>query len=206
MEELDLLKTHWKKADHFPKINKDEIRRMLHKNSSSILRWILFICLAEFIVGLSLKGYYLIYETEKMKNYDIVLEVLGTLATAYFLIVFYKEYNKIKTYTDTKSLMKSILKARSWVKIYIAITIGIIIVQWTFGILDESVFHSFKEGFTDGAGAEHTAAVSNAAMVTIMLTTFTIIGILLLLYYRFVYVRLIQKLKKNYDELVSLES
>ena len=25
MEELDLLKTHWKKADHFPKINKDEI-------------------------------------------------------------------------------------------------------------------------------------------------------------------------------------
>lgn len=206
MEELDLLKKHWNKEDNFPKINKAEIRNMLHKNSSSILKWILIICSAEFIVGLSLKTYYLVYDTDKMKNYDMALEVIGTLATAYFLVLFYKEYVQIRTFTDTKSLMNSILKARSWVKRYIAITIGIILAQWTIGILDHSVFHSFKEGFNDGAGTTNTTAISNTAMITIMLMTFTTIGILLLLYYRFIYVRLIKKLKKNYDELVSLDN
>lgn len=206
MEELDLLKKHWNKEQDFPKVNKEEIRLMIHKNSSSILKWILLICLLEFTLGLSLKAYYFIYDTEKMKSYDIVFEIIGTIATGYFLLLFFKEYSRIKTFTNTKSLMNSILKARSWVKMYISITLGIIILQCAFGAFDLSIFNAFQKGYREGSHQESALALSNTMITILMIITFSIIAILLLLYYRMVYIRLIKKLKKNYDDLIDLES
>jgi hypothetical protein len=36
MDELDVLKQHWNKDNNFPKINREEIKEMLHKSSSSM--------------------------------------------------------------------------------------------------------------------------------------------------------------------------
>ena len=44
MEELDLLKKYWKKSeDTFEQVSEVEIYKMLHKKSSSIVKWILII-------------------------------------------------------------------------------------------------------------------------------------------------------------------
>ena len=204
MEELDYLKKHWNKEASFPKINKDDIRKMLHKSSYSILKWILIACSAEFVLGISLKIYYIFFDPNQMKNYDIVLEIISIIATGYFLILFFKEYGRIKTFVDTKSLMNSILKARSWVKMYITLTIAVIAIQWIIGITDNSIYEAFKTGYTSD-GSTRTD-FSTTEIIVILSLTFTFISLLLFLYYRLVYIRLIQKLKYNYEELARLEA
>jgi len=211
MEELDLLKTHWKKEENFPKVNKEEIRRMLHKNSSSIVKWILILCLAEFVIGLSFKINFVLNETEKFDILDMGFEILGSVATGYFLVLFFKEYKKIKTFTDTKSLMTSILKARDWVKKYIIVTLSIIGIQSLIGIINFKIYEAFKQGYLAGSDIAYDPAMEktlfpNVMVFTALLMTFSILALVLFLYYRYVYIRLIERLKKNYDELVSLEN
>ncbi len=51
MEELDLLKKHWKKESDLPKISKDEIGVIIHKKSSSVVKWIFIISVIELLLG-----------------------------------------------------------------------------------------------------------------------------------------------------------
>lgn len=205
MEELDFLKKHWNKEDNFPKINKDEIRRMLHKSSSSIVKWILIICCLEFLFGIAFKIYYVFFDDAIMKTYDIIFEVIGTITTAYFLILFLKEYNKIKIFTDTKSLMNSILITRNWVKKYIIITLGIILFQWFFGILDFSLYEDFMKGYNQSQSNNADIKISSTTLSLLLALVLVTIFIILILYYRFVYIRLLRRLKNNYEELISIE-
>jgi hypothetical protein len=50
MKELDLLKD-WKNKDSFEQISEIEIYRMIHKKSSSIVKWILIISILRFCYG-----------------------------------------------------------------------------------------------------------------------------------------------------------
>ena len=51
MEELDLLKKYWKKSeDTFEQVSEVEIYKMLHKKSSSIVKWILIISILEVLL------------------------------------------------------------------------------------------------------------------------------------------------------------
>ena len=55
MDELDLLKQDWKKQDaNLPNIKAKEIYPLLLKRSSSIVKWIFFISLAELALGIFL--------------------------------------------------------------------------------------------------------------------------------------------------------
>ena len=51
MDELDLLKKDWKKQEgSFQQISEKEIYGMLHKGSSSIVKWILIISVLELLL------------------------------------------------------------------------------------------------------------------------------------------------------------
>ena len=50
MKELDLLKKDWQKDTAFEQVSEVEIYKMLHKKSSSIVKWILIVSLLEFVV------------------------------------------------------------------------------------------------------------------------------------------------------------
>ncbi|WP_166769784.1 hypothetical protein [Flavobacterium psychrophilum] len=49
MKELDLLKKDWNRNDNYPKFSEQEIYVMLHKNSSSSVKWIFYISVIEFV-------------------------------------------------------------------------------------------------------------------------------------------------------------
>ena len=50
MDELEILKKDWKKQESsFQQIGEKEIYGMLHKRSSSIVKWILIISVLEFL-------------------------------------------------------------------------------------------------------------------------------------------------------------
>ena len=55
MKELDLLKKDWKKnAASFEQISENEIYKMIHKRSSSVVKWIFIISILELGLGLVL--------------------------------------------------------------------------------------------------------------------------------------------------------
>ncbi|QYS86140.1 hypothetical protein JJC03_14325 [Flavobacterium oreochromis] len=54
MEELDLLKKNWNNTNNFPKMSEENIYAMIHKNSSSAVKWIFIISVIEFLLGIIL--------------------------------------------------------------------------------------------------------------------------------------------------------
>jgi hypothetical protein len=54
MKELDLLKDWQKNKDSFEQVSEIEIYRMIHKKSSSIVKWILIISIMEVLLWTSL--------------------------------------------------------------------------------------------------------------------------------------------------------
>ena len=121
MEELDKLKNDWKKGGNkFPKFSEQEIYAMLHKRSSSIVKWILIISVIEFVFWIALS--LLLRDNPQMRKMNdlnlskiiIPLEIINYVIISVFVILFYKNYIKIKVTDNAKTLMKSILSTRRW--------------------------------------------------------------------------------------------
>lgn len=126
MDELDLLKQDWKKQDaNLPNIKAKEIYPLLLKRSSSIVKWIFFISVAELALGVVLNllladhEFWQQVENIHLKNTTIVMYGLGYAISIFFIILFYKRYKAINVTDSASTLMKNILKTRKVVKYYI---------------------------------------------------------------------------------------
>ncbi|SDX13326.1 hypothetical protein SAMN05444411_103166 [Lutibacter oricola] len=212
MDELDLLKKDWKKQESkYPTLSFDEIYKMIHKRSSSIVKWIFIICIAEFafwaLLNLLVPDSYIeIYEKFHLKTFLHVSQVIHYIVVAVFLYLFYKNFKSISVIDNTKVLMKKILKTRKTVNYYIYYNIGLYVI---LTIIFNIVMFSNSEILMELVDPEHTKNVNEALMFNIMLVTqiivFIIMVALLCLFYRVVYGILLRRLKKNYKELASLE-
>ena len=120
MEELDLLKKAWqKKAHSFDQVTEVEIYKMLHKKSSSIVKWIFYISLIELSLGfiLSIAMSYTKYDTQNIEyfkkwgiyEYYIVCTVFIYIVVIYFIYKFYLMYKKISVVDSTKQLLSTII-------------------------------------------------------------------------------------------------
>ena len=56
MNDLDLLKKDWQKPNTFVQISEQDIYGMLHKKSSSIVKWIFYVSIIELGLGLNLSA------------------------------------------------------------------------------------------------------------------------------------------------------
>ena len=101
MDELEILKKDWQKNQKFPKLSKKEIYRLLHKKSSSIVKWIFILSIIEFcfwtLISLLMKDS---EAQQRFDSYDIdyiimPLMISGYIILAYFFVAFYKNYKKI---------------------------------------------------------------------------------------------------------------
>ena len=117
MDELDLLKQDWKKQDaNLPNIKAKEIYPLLLKRSSSIVKWIFFISVAELALGVVLNllladhEFWQQVENIHLKNTTIVMYGLGYAISIFFIILFYKRYKAINVTDSASTLMKNILK------------------------------------------------------------------------------------------------
>ena len=101
MDELDILKKDWKKQGaKFPKLSYDEIYKIIHKKSSSIVKWILIICIAELLfwsfLNLLVPDSYLeIYEKFHLKTFLYVTQVFHYAVVLVFIYLFDKNYKAI---------------------------------------------------------------------------------------------------------------
>jgi len=200
MKELDLLKKDWKKTENsFEQISETEIYKMIHKKSSSIVKWIFIISIIEFVV-LNAIGFLLpddtIHQLGWLENLIQVLNFLSYGLALFFMFLFYKNYKTISTTSTTKKLMESIIKTRKTVQYYI------------YSILATGLLAGIFVGFylIRKAFIENNQSVMITFFESLVLFIFIAIILgLVWLFYRIIYGFLLKRLQKNYEELSKID-
>ena len=200
MKELDLLKKDWQKNEgSFEQLSEKDIYAMIHKKSSSVVKWILIVSILEFFI---LNGIGLLLPddstnlSEKENLYLNVLTFFSYGITIYFVFLFFKNYKAISIISSTKELAESILKTRKTVKYYIGYNI-IYMITMIISFVIYTIFTDVK--------AKNN--FSNHAIFTILLITFIsiILAIIIWMFYQLLYGFLLKKLKRNYEELRKID-
>lgn len=199
MEELDQLKKQWLENTNFIKLNQSQIKAILHKSSTSIVKWIFIISLIELSLGIILS--FIVPTSDKeellfLQFLDYASQLIFYIGIGYFIYHFFKSYASISNTNSTKTLLNSILLSRKHVENYIKFNIYFIIYSLCFTFLDITI-QEFDFGKKTGAGfIFFIIFFSLSALLFISIFKF---------YYKIVYRRLLKKLNKNYEELSKLE-
>ncbi len=203
MKELDLLKKDWQKNDAFEQVSEQDIYTMLHKKSSSVVKWILIVSILEFVIlnGISYllpdDGYDNKYST--LHPYLYLAEKLNYIIIIGFIYLFYKNYKAISVLQSSKTLIEHILKTRKIVTYYI---------YWNIIISGYIGGFGFIDGWNDGgrSTAEKVIIPSQgpAKVFALLFAMLFIMGILWL-FYKLLYGGFLRKLKENYNELKKID-
>ncbi len=205
MEELDLLKKDWKKNENsYQQISEVDIYNMLHKKSSSIVKWILVISILEVLLWTTISlcfntdEYYKKMHTEYLIDYFKYFTIFNYVVIAIFIYFFYINYKNISTTTSTKQLMKDILKTRKTVKYYVWYNLAMIVVSSIIG---------FVLAFTMNPQISQITNNNKAFAITVcvMVVFIAIFVGLFWLFYRLIYGTLLRRLFKNYNELKKID-
>lgn len=210
MDEIDKLKGAWKHQDYTAHhVSKDEIYRMLHRKSSSYVKWIFIISIVEFVLVNSLL---LFRDVRKdLEMYDemgintilTIITVFSYAIVFYFMYLFYKNYKSIQTDSTAKALMERILKTRRTVKNYIYFNVGIIII--TSSIMINSIFSSEENLKLYKMAAKVPQDFPKTTLLIVVIATMVIMIGVFLIVYRIIYGILLRRLKKNHKELEQLD-
>lgn len=212
MEELDLLKKDWKKNENkFPRLSEKEIYAMLHKNSTSVVKWIFLVSIFEFAFFLALT--LLLNDNTgatKMEGYlnDFTITVITVIDYGimfYFFCLFYINYKKITTTDQVKNLMANILKTRKTVSNYIFVKISFIV------ILLITIFIVYFNNEPEMQNMRHLAEEQGKVGLVYLMyfvlvaISIAIFALALWLFYKLIYGLLLKRLRKNYDELKKID-
>jgi hypothetical protein len=216
MKELDLLKKDWKKNEaSFGQVSENEIYKMIHKRSSSVVKWIFIVSIIELGLGFVL-GLILSFTKYDEKNVELIkhLGVYGYYIAAtvflyavifYFIFKFYSMYRKIAVDDNTKKLISTILKTRKVVKQYIAFNLSFFAVFFiVFG------GYLFYEGYLEGAsknGVAHPEMPLNIALISfiVLILATAIFTFAFWLLYKLIYGILLKRLQNNFEELKKMD-
>lgn len=200
MKELDLLKKDWQKNEgSFEQLSEKDIYAMIHKKSSSIVKWILIVSILEFVI---LNGIGLLLpddSTNLSAKENLYLNILTFFSygiTIYFVFLFFKNYKAISIISSTKELAESILKTRKTVKYYIGYNISYIVI----------IIISFVV-YTICTDVKAQNNFSNHVIFTIIVITFISIIMIAIIwgFYQVLYGFLLKKLQRNYEELQKID-
>jgi hypothetical protein len=209
MKELDLLKKDWQKNDNsFEQVSEIEIYKMIHKKSSSIVRWILIISILEVLLWTSISvifnsdDYLKKIKHDELIQYFEVLTIFNYGVILVFIYLFYKNYILISTTVSTKQLMKDILKTRKTVQYYVGYNLGMIVFSLIIGFV---IAFSYNP---DVAILREKIANDGKIMaltIGILILTIAVFFGIFWLFYRLLYGILLKRLYANYNELKKID-
>jgi hypothetical protein len=200
INELDLLKKDWKKKTNFEQVTESDIYKMIHKKSSSIVKWILIISVLEFFI---LNGISFLVNNDEYNSFLLVhpylaiFEKVNYLVIIGFIYLFYKNYKTISIIDSSKKLIKDILKTRRVVNFYI---------YWNVVVSTIFAGYGFMDGITTAIEKLHSKIdISSTKMYLIFGSTMLVLIGIILVFYHVLYGLLLNKLKSNYNELKKIE-
>ena len=128
MDGLDLLKKDWDNESSKTKLSVTAIYAMLRKKSSSIVKTLFYISVAELVFWILVNSIpYFTSDTYKQRL-DVVfqndyiftgLNIISYAIILLFIYLLYKSYKSISITDSAKKLMESILKTRKIIKYYV---------------------------------------------------------------------------------------
>lgn len=209
MDELELLKKDWQKSDNtFEKKSSSDLYAMLHKKSSSIVKTLFYISIAELafwilintIPMFSSDGYKQQLQDMYKDSLFIGITIFTYAVILLFVYLLYKSYKNISVTDSARKLMKNILKTRKVIRYYVIYNLAMVFVSMVFGFV-----------YSSGHDPELAAQIEhfNTQQYAIMIATFVIatliFGVVIWLFYKLLYGILLKRLNKNYNELKKME-
>jgi hypothetical protein len=209
MEELDLLKKDWKRRENtFSQVSEPDIYRMIHKSSSSLVKWILVAGILEFVFWTVIAcvvdsdKYFDGIDSDTFKTIVSVTTYINYAVVLGFIYVFYRNYIRISTISNTRTLMKDILTTRRTVQYYVwynLVMIGLSIVAGVIiGVLWKPDMAALKDAIT-----HDNAAL--AKFIGFLVVFLCLLLALVWVIYRLVYGTLLRRLLANYHELKKID-
>lgn len=209
MDELELLKRDWNKGtDKFKNYSDSDIYPMLHKKSSSIVKTLFYISVAELVFWLLIS--YIPYAfSDKMRakletSYEnplfTGLTIFGFAVIGLFVYLLYKSHKSISSTDSAKKLMENILRTRKVIKYYVLYNLIMIFIT-----IPLSLYFEFNQNleFHDQVAAFDATQMTILVAITILVTAI-FLGVIWL-FYKLLYGILLKRLNRNYNELKKLE-
>ncbi len=209
MDELDILRKEWQTREQvFPKFTSKEIYPMLLKKSSSMVKWIFYISIAEMVLWTTL--YFLIPESSKhfqegmgLNTLFLWINILNYVVVFGFIYLFYINHKKIQATNSVKELMSNILKARRTVHYFVYYNIGMA----TLLLFFVNIYYYFNQDklreilHTD----EFYSTIPPEMFIKLNIVAGLILIAFLIVFYWVLYGLLLRRLKRNYKELKRIE-
>lgn len=204
MDKLDQLKADWDKQSFNRQFTKEELNAFLQKKSTTSIKWIFYLSIIEFslylLFPLLLPNYlesFDYYKSLNLYEFAITTTIIGYVLLVYFMVVFFRNYQKISVSDSVKGHLQTILNTRKAVNQYIYLNLTILIV-----FLSVVMYHAFHydQNFLD------LKEQGIPPLVFFLTFGFIILGILTLfgLLYYFIYGRFLSPLKRHEKELLQL--
>ncbi|WP_055448371.1 hypothetical protein [Lacinutrix mariniflava] len=209
MDELELLKKHWQSdAVEEKQLSSKELYPMLWKKSSSIVKTLFYISIAELIFWVAITflpklsaSYRAQVESTHMNETLLTsLTIFSFTVILVFIYLLFKAYKSISVTDNAKKLMESILSTRKVIKYYVGYNLIMAVVAMILGSYyatqtDPKVVELMAKADTNGK-------LIMAAIIIVMTVVF--VG-LIWLFYKLIYGILMKRLNRNYKELKKLE-
>lgn len=210
MDELDILKKDWNKSntDH-KKLSVNDIYPMLLKKSSSIVKMLFYISIAEFVFWLLVNAIpYFTSDSYRQKLDQVYtndaifngLTIFSFAVILLFVYLLYKSYKSISITDSAKKLMESILKTRKIIKYYVLYNLIMIVLSVIIGLYIG--IHNTPEL---AQNIEKLGEHGNLIFMGVSILFLTIATLIIWLFYKLIYGILLKRLNNNYKELEKLD-
>ncbi|MBJ6368521.1 hypothetical protein [Snuella sedimenti] len=210
MDELELLKKDWNKENGgFTKKTTAELYAMLHKKSSSIVKTLFYISVAELLFWIVINSipYMTSEEYQKKLNtiYDNEFLFTGLTVLSYgiillFIYLLFTSYRSISVTDSAKKLMESILKTRKIIKYYVLYNL----IMAGFSLIIGFYF-AFKHNPAVSGKFSHLGNMELIVTTIVIIVFITVFILVIWFFYRIIYGLLLKRLNRNYNELKKLE-
>ncbi|WP_027878593.1 hypothetical protein [Mesoflavibacter zeaxanthinifaciens] len=209
MDELELLKKDWQKNNNtFEKKSSSDLYAMLHKKSSSLVKKLFYISIAELIFLISVNVLPFVFSKSYRQHFNKVyndsllnqsIEVLSYVVIILFVILLFRSYKSITVVDDTKKLMKSILRTRKIVKYYVLYNLTFIVI-----LVPYFMYKAIKTNSSE-IDLEHLTNFQILKLIGgIFLFTLLFAGVVWFIY-NLIYGIILRRLNRNYKELKKME-
>jgi uncharacterized membrane protein len=212
MDELEILKKDWKKNENvFDQVTEKDIYGMLHKRSSSIVKWILIISVLELLLwsGISFltsdENYSRTLEAYHLDTIMPIITIVNYGVILVFIYLFFKNYKAINTTDTVKNLMQNILRTRKTVQYYVWYNIGMTIFSFVLVFVFQFMYDKNIEKLVDKMSDSFSPSMFYFLMALLYITIITVFIGLIWMFYKVLYGILMRRLQKNYYELKKID-
>lgn len=214
---IDDFKKSWQEQK--PEVyQSSEIEAMLNKKSRNYVKYILWISFAEFLFFAAV-NIFTVFGTkndssfmdllqklgvnvtnnieEDFQHLYLLLKIFSLAITAFFVILFYKNYKQIDIENNLKKFILQIIRFKKTVNLFIITNIAVLV-----------VFTAVLTNFTMNVLRFQNVYLNNSTLAGFMigiLVSLSIGILLILLYYRIVYGIIMRRLDKKLKQLQQIE-